>query len=37
MTNFLNMEVAELPVADEDCTMIYPLVKDLSAYRVVER
>lgn len=28
---------SELPVADEYCTMIYPLTKDLSAYRVVER
>jgi hypothetical protein len=28
---------SELPVADEHCTMIYPLTKDLSAYRGVER
>ena len=28
---------SELPVADEYCTMIYPLVKDLSAYRVVAK
>jgi len=28
---------SELPVADEHCTMIYPLVKDLSAYKVVAK
>jgi len=28
---------SELPVVDEHCTMIYPLVKDLSAYKVVAK